>query len=50
MEMFEVVPRFTSCPLNPTDALIVQFTKALFSSAGAAAQTSDYLEALALHS
>ena len=50
MGMFEVVLRFTSCPLNPTDTLIVQFTKARFSSAGAATQMCDYLEALALGS
>ena len=52
MGMFEVVLRFTPCPLNPTGTLIVnvEFTKAPFSSAEAATQLSDYLEAFALDS
>ncbi|KAI1787279.1 HET-domain-containing protein [Ganoderma leucocontextum] len=52
MGMFEVVLRFTPCPLNPSGTLIVnvEFTKAPFSSAEAATQLSDYLEALALDS
>ena len=50
--LFEVVLRFTPCPLNPSGTLIVnvEFTKDPFSSAEAATQLNEYLEALALDS